>query len=229
MLWLRPIPDVFDLGQGMLAAVLDTLHERLKGIVVATVATDANFEESIMKRLTFLTGAVALGVAIVGSVVGLPSSPHAQSGVGSGNTGGSVAFVREAGQAGHFEVESGRLALERSQQIGVRGYASQTVKDASEMLNRVAFINNANVGASMPGGVNANQQSQLNRLAGLSGAEFDREYMRQQVEMSQFLARLFRGYGANGESETLRGYAAKAASDYDAQLEKARMVAGSLQ
>jgi len=179
-----------------------------------------------MRRFTFLAGAVALGI---GSIVGLPSSANAQSGVGSGNTGGSVAFVREAGHAGHFEVESARIALERSQHIGVRGYATQTVKDAREMLNRVEFINNANVSASMPSGVNDNQQAQLNRLSGLSGAEFDREYIRQQIEISVFLARIFRGYGANGESETLRLYAAKTATDFDAQVEKARTIAGSLQ
>lgn len=181
-----------------------------------------------MKRATFLVGTLSLCVAAAGSVVGLPSSGNAQSGVGSGNTGGSVAFVREAGQAGHFEVQSGRLALERSQHVGVRGYAAQTVKDAEEMLNRVKFINNANVGASMPSGVNDNQQAALNRLSSLSGPEFDREYMRQQIEVSGFLAGIFRGYGANGESNTMRVYAAKAATEYDAQLEKARTVAGSL-
>ena len=71
-----------------------------------------------------------------------------------------------------FEVQSGHMALERSQHPGVRGYAAQTVKAASEMLNRVKFINNANVSASMPGGVNANQQGELNRLASLSGPDF---------------------------------------------------------
>lgn len=79
-----------------------------------------------------------------------------------------------------LEVVSGRLALERTQQNGVRGFAAQTVKDASEML-------------------------------------------------SEFLASIFRGYGANGESDTLRVYAAKSATDYDEQLQKARTVAGSLQ
>jgi hypothetical protein len=76
------------------------------------------------------------------------SSAGAQN-VGSGQTGGSVAFVRDAGNAGQFEVQSSRLALERSQHVGVRGYAGQTVKDADEMINRVKFIN-SQVGASMP-------------------------------------------------------------------------------
>ena len=182
-----------------------------------------------MRRASFLAGAFAFGIASIGFSVGLPPSANAQSGVGTGRSSGSVAFVREAGHAGHFEVQSGRLALERSQHVGIRGYATQTVKDATEMLKRVDFINNANVAASMPSGVNDNQQAQLNRLSGLSGTEFDREYIRQQIEISQFLAGIFRGYGANGESPTLRVYAAKSATDYDAQLEKARTISGSLQ
>jgi putative membrane protein len=191
--------------------------------------TPTNYEEQTMRKIFFSAGALAFGLTMAGVVgSGLPAA-HAQSGVGSGNTGGSVAFVREAGNAGEFEVQSGRMALERSQHPGVRGYAAQTVKDASEMLNRVKFINNANVAASMPGGVNANQQGELNRLASLSGPDFDREYMRSQVTVSQYMANFFRGYGATGESETLRTYAAKAATDYDAQVEKARTIAGSLQ
>jgi len=182
-----------------------------------------------MKKFGFVAGAVALGLTVAGVVAsGLPAA-HAQSGVASGNTGGSVAFVREASNAGEFEVQSGQLALGRSQHPGVRGYAAQTVKDASEMLNRVKFINNANVAASMPGGVNASQQAELSRLASLSGPDFDREYIRSQVTISEYMANFFRGYGAAGESETLRAYAARAATDYDAQVEKARTIAGSLQ
>ena len=49
------------------------------------------------------------------------------------------------------------------------------------------------------------------------------------MTVSQYMANFFRGYGATGESETLRTYAAKAATDYDAQVEKARTIAGSLQ
>ncbi len=182
-----------------------------------------------MKRSALLAGILTLGLAITGIGEGIVPGAHAQSNVGSGNTGGSVAFVRDAGNAGHFEVQSGRLALERSQNAGVRGYAAQVVKDAEEMLNRVASINNANVGASMPNGLNADQQGQLSRLSGLNGIDFDREYIRQQVGVSDYLAKIFRAYGANGESPTLRVYAAKAATDYDAQLQKARTVAGSLQ
>src|SRR6266576_1439350 len=89
-------------------------------------------------------------------------------------------LVRETSNAGHFEVQCGHLALERSQHVGVRGYATQTVKDADEMLNRVKFINEANVGASMSAGLNDAQRTILMRLVGLSGADIDREYMRSQ-------------------------------------------------
>ena len=78
-------------------------------------------------------------------------------------------FKTASGKAGQFEVQSSRLALERSQHVGVRGYAGQAVKDADEMINRVKFINNANVGAAMPDGVNTDQRALLVRLTGLSG------------------------------------------------------------
>jgi predicted outer membrane protein len=80
----------------------------------------------------------------------------------------------------------------------------------------------------MPTGPSNTQQATLNRLAGLSGPDLDREYMRSQIEVSDFLANTFRAYGANGESPTLRLYAAKAVTDYDGQSGRARTVAGSL-
>lgn len=180
-----------------------------------------------MRKSRLLAATLAVGVLIGGIVASVPSPASAQN-VGSGQTGGSVAFVRDAGSAGHFEVQSARLALERSQNVGVRGYATQTLKDATEMVNRVKFINDNNVSAPMPSGPNATQQATLNRLASLSGPDFDREYMRSQIEVSEFLANTFRAYGANGEAPTLRVYAAKAVTDYEKQTQLARTTAGSL-
>jgi putative membrane protein len=185
-----------------------------------------------MKKSTCLAGALALGLILptagLGASLIAASTANAQQNVGSGQTGGSVAFVRDTGNAGQFEVQSSRLALERSQHVGVRGYAGQAVKDADEMINRVKFINNANVGAAMPDGVNPDQRALLVRLTGLSGSDFDREYMRSQIEVGELLKKTFTDYGANGESPTLRVYAAKAVTGYEAQILQARAIAGSL-
>lgn len=110
----------------------------------------------------------------------------------------------------------------------MRGYAGQTVKDAAEMIGRVKFINNANVGAAMPDGLNADQRAMLVRLAVLTGSDFDREYMRSQIEVGELLKKTFTDYGANGESPTMRIYAAKAVTGYEAQILQARTIAGSL-
>jgi putative membrane protein len=185
-----------------------------------------------MKKSTCLAGALALGLVLPAAGLGTSlitaSTAHAQQNAGSGQTGGSVAFVRETGNAGRFEVQSSRLALERSQHVGVRGYAGQAAKDADEMVNRVKFINNANVGAAMPDGVNPDQQARLVQLSGLSGPDFDREYMRSQIEVGELLKQTFTDYGANGESPTMRVYAAKAVTGYEAQILQARAIAGSL-
>jgi putative membrane protein len=188
--------------------------------------------KNIMKKSTCLAGALALGLIVPAAGFGASliaaSGASAQQNAGSGQTGGSVAFVLESGNAGRFEVQSGRLALERSQHVGVRGYAGQAVKDADEMVNRVKFINNANVGAALPEGLNTDQRARLVQLSGLSGPDFDREYMRAQIEVGELLRKTFTDYGANGESPTLRVYAAKAVTGYEAQILQARAIAGSL-
>ena len=184
-----------------------------------------------MKRSTCLAGALALGLVLPAAVLGaslVAASGASAQNVASGQTGGSVAFVHDAANAGQFEIRSSRLALERSQHVGVRGYAGQTVKDADEMINRVKFINNANVGAAMPEDLNPDQQARLVQLSGLSGPDFDREYMRSQIEVGELLRKTFTDYGANGESPTMRVYAAKAVTGYEAQILQARAIAGSL-
>ncbi len=193
-------------------------------------AAGSTHKENIMKKSTCLAGALALGLILPAAGLGASLiaawGANAQN-VGSGQTGGSVAFVRDTGNAGQFEVQSSRLALERSQHVGVRGYAGQAVKDADEMINRVKFFNNANVGAAMPDGLNADQRAMLVRLAVLNGSDFDREYMRSQIEVGELLKKTFTDYGANGESPTLRVYAAKAVTGYEAQILQARAIAGS--
>ena len=185
-----------------------------------------------MKKSTCLAGALALGLILPAAGLGTSliaaSGASAQQAVGSGQTGGSVAFVRDSGNAGRFEVQSGRLALERSQHVGVRGYAGQAVKEAGEMIDRVKFINNANVGAAMPDGLNTDQQARLVQLSVLTGPDFDREYMRSQIEVGEILRQTFTDYGANGASPTLRLYAAKAVTGYEAQILQARAIAGAL-
>lgn len=185
-----------------------------------------------MRKLTCLAGAFALGLILPAAGLGawLTTAPmaNAQQNVGSGQTGRSVAFVHDTANAGRFEIQSGRLALERSQHVGVRGYAGQTVKDATEMIGRVKFINNANVGAAMPDGLNADQRAVLVRLTGLRGSEFDREYMQSQIEIGEILKKTFAEYDANGELPAMRVYAAKAVTNYEAQILQARTIAGSL-
>ena len=66
-----------------------------------------------MIKLRLLACAMVIGVSLAGLLAAAPAMVHAQS-VGSGQTGGSVAFVRDAGSAGLFEVQGARLALERS-------------------------------------------------------------------------------------------------------------------
>ena len=180
-----------------------------------------------VRRAGAIGRGLALALILPTVAAGTLAAANARS-VGSCQTGGgSGAFVRDTGNAGQFEVKSGRLALERSQHVAVRDYATQAVKDAEEMINRVKFINNADT-AARPSELSIREQGTLNRLGRLSGAEFDREYMRAQIEVGELLKKTFSDYRTYGDSAALRVYAAKAATDYDAQLLQARAIAGSL-
>ena len=48
------------------------------------------------------------------------------------------------------------------------------------------------------------------------------------IAVGELLKKTFTDYGANGESPTMRVYAAKAVTGYEAQILQARTIAGSL-
>lgn len=182
-----------------------------------------------MKKSSCVAGALILGLSVGLGTVSTANAQLPGSGPsGSGQIGGSADVVRESGNAGQFATQSGRLALARSQNGGVRAYAGQAITDADEMIDRVAVIGTADAGAPMPAGVSSDQQVMLDRLARLSGAAFDRAYLQAEIEVGQGLRLAFSTYGATGGSSPMRIYAAKAATDCDARILQARTVAGSL-
>jgi len=81
--------------------------------------------------------------------------------------------VMEAMEISAAEVEAGKLAMNRAQDARVKNFAAMMVKDHNEALTRLKSLHAA------PSDVkpSANHKQTADRLATLSGAEFDRAYM----------------------------------------------------
>jgi putative membrane protein len=93
-------------------------------------------------------------------------------------------FVREAAMHGTAEVELGRIAAERGASAEIKQFGEMMVSDHTKANNELK----AAVGAhsiQIPQEMDEKHRDLAQRLRGLSGAEFDREYMNAMVDGHQ--------------------------------------------
>lgn len=85
-------------------------------------------------------------------------------------------FLEKSSQGNVAEVELAKLALEKSQNPDVRSFAKRMIHD-HEMLAREMkpFVTGAGIQPSTS--LNTEHQHLYNELKGLSGAEFDKQYV----------------------------------------------------
>jgi putative membrane protein len=112
-------------------------------------------------------------------------------------------FMRQAAQAGIFEVKKSKLALDRSHNRHVRDFAAQMIRDhtkANQELKQLA----ASQGVRLPHRPNAHQRRIIRRLAGLHGRHFDCAYMAVQVRAHLQAIALFRREVRHGHNPAVR-------------------------
>ena len=86
-------------------------------------------------------------------------------------------FIAVAAGAGMYEVEAARLALSRASMPQVRSYA-QMLLDHHTANNRELMTLVGSKGQRVAPGLPSELQQKVSTLSGLSGADFDREFVR---------------------------------------------------
>lgn len=124
-----------------------------------------------------------------------PSSPNANptmTGPGAypgtaptGEQTGDQAFVSKALEGGETEVELGNLAQQNSQSQDVKQFGQKMVQDHSQMGDKWFKPMAKQLGVSEPKGPSKKDKKLIARLQGLSGSEFDTEYIKAMVKDHQ--------------------------------------------
>jgi len=118
------------------------------------------------------------------------------------------AFVMEAGPGGLTEVELGRLAAQKGQSADVKRFGQRMVSDHSKANTELKKLA-ASKGITLPAEMNAEQMAEHAKLAKLSGAEFDREYMTLMVEDHDKDVAAFLDESKDGSDPDIKSFAAK--------------------
>jgi putative membrane protein len=100
------------------------------------------------------------------------TAAHAQS----NDTDQDKTFLMKASQGGMAEVQLGQLAADKAKSPQVKAFGEKMVRDHTTLDNELKpFADRA--GVPPPTGVSEEDQAEMDKLKGLSGAEFDKAYV----------------------------------------------------
>jgi putative membrane protein len=87
------------------------------------------------------------------------------------------AFISKAMEGGIAEVQLGQLAEQKSQSNDVKQFAQKMVSDHGQMGEKWLKPVAQQMGISEPKGLSKKDKKEMEKLQGLSGQDFDREYI----------------------------------------------------
>jgi putative membrane protein len=164
--------------------------------------------EDAMKTLIL----VATLAAVVNAVPVVAQSVGERTGV---NTALGVApktedFVKQVAISDIFEIESSKLAQQKATAAPVKSFASQMEKDHTKTSTELkGLVSGGKVKAQLPTAMDDSHKSKLDKLKGLSGADFDKQYVSDQQSAHKDAVDLFERYAKGGDNADLKAWAGK--------------------
>jgi len=116
-------------------------------------------------------------------------------------------FMKEAAQGGMAEVELGKLAAQKAADPEVKKFGQMMVADhgkANTELKALAGKKNITLPADL-----GSHQSTLDRLKGLSGADFDKAYVSGMLDDHETDVKAFQSQADNSADADVKAFAAK--------------------
>ena len=135
-------------------------------------------------------------------------------------------FATNAASGGLAEVKLGELAQEKASSAAVKEFGKRMVNDhtkAGEKLKETARSENI----SLPTELKASDQAAYDRLAKLSGTEFDRAYMQMMVKDHEEDVAEFKKEASGGKDQALKSFAAETLPTLEDHLKEAKDVAAN--
>jgi putative membrane protein len=162
-----------------------------------------------------------LATAAVFGLLSLPAgfAQTAKTGTANRMTMDST-FATKAAQGGMAEVKLGELAKDHAQSDEVKNFGQQMVTDhtkANDELKSIAAGKNI----TLPTDLNAKDKATYDRLSKLSGAAFDRAYMRDMVADHRTDVSEFRKQAKSGTDPDLKAFASKTLPTLEHHLQMA--------
>ena len=130
-------------------------------------------------------------------------------------------FLKDATMGGLTEVALGKLAVEKGSSDGVKQFGQKMIDDCSKVNDELKQLA-AGGNVSLPDALDSKHQSRTDKLAKLSGAEFDKNYIKDQLKYHQQNVKDFQQEEQYGSVVEVKNFASKALPTLQQHLQLAK-------
>ena len=167
---------------------------------------------------------VASGLCLLMAAPAMAQSLAEKTGVNSvvGVSPSTQDFVTEAAQSDMFEIRSSNMAL-GSADAPTKSFAQTMISDHTKTSTDLkAMLGKGETQATLPTAMSSSQQSMIDKLQNLHGADFDKLYHSDQVSAHKDAVSLFQRYGKDGADAKLKTWASTTEPALEKHLEMAQ-------
>jgi putative membrane protein len=139
-----------------------------------------------------------------------------------GVTPATADFVKEAASSDMFEIQSSQLASQQSDEA-TKAFATQMIADHEKTTGEIkALVQGGKVQAEIPTAMLPSHQSMFDKLKGLKGADFTKQYHDDQVTAHKDAVSLYQRYAKGGDNEPLKSMASQTVPTLEHHLQMAQ-------
>ena len=142
-------------------------------------------------------------------------------------TGGDLAFINEAAPGGMAEVELGKMAVEKAQNADVKMFAQKMVDDHSKAGDELKKLAEQKKVMLPPDVLPAHKQL-MEKLSKLSGADFDKEYVKAMLEAHEKDVTAFENVSKTAGDADVKAFATKTLPTLKMHLEMIKGIADKM-
>jgi putative membrane protein len=133
-------------------------------------------------------------------------------------------FVTMVAKSDMTEAHKGQLAQDQGTRSDIKEFAKTIVKDHTESYQQLTGLA-AKVSVSIPKGINAAKEPTIVHLVHMKGANFDRQFVQDEIVSNRRMIAAFRREVAHGTDADVKSYADKMIPILEKQLRVAEDLA----
>ncbi|MDX3930178.1 MAG: DUF4142 domain-containing protein [Shinella sp.] len=113
-------------------------------------------------------------------------------------------YIPAAANSDMYEIEAGKLAMERASRPEVKAFAQRMITDHEKTAKALrGFVESNPVNIAVPSHMDARRRAMIDNLESSSAQEFDRAYIGQQAAAHQEALNLHKSYASRGDDKKL--------------------------